>query len=171
MKITAALVWISLCLASGFSLFSIAFAVEDLEAELSAINRQIEQEREALHVLQAEWTYLNRPDRIEDLAQQLLPDLTQPAIEQLVAVEDIPLAPPVPPSSTLPDAGSDVGPDATVEMSSLTSGAEAPAVTAPRRSTLGNPPLGKSPSNRVASKPGQSFAEKVRLSLSQEGQE
>ncbi|WP_425405955.1 cell division protein FtsL [Hwanghaeella sp.] len=129
MKITAALVWVTLCVASGFALFSIAFAVEDLESELAAINSDIEREREALHVLEAEWTYLNRPDRIEDLANQLLPHLAPPTIEQLVAMEDIPYPSEIPPSASLQFPFT--------ETTGLTShGAEAPAVVAPRRSTL-----------------------------------
>jgi len=129
MKITAALVWISLCVASGFALFSIAFAVEDLEEKLASINSEIEREREATHVLVAEWTYLNRPDRIEDLARQLLPLLGPPAIEQMVAMEDIPYPSDIPPSAALPMP--------LTEMTGLTtSGAEAPLVVAPRRSSL-----------------------------------
>lgn len=129
MKITAALVWISLCIASGFTLFSIAFAVEDLESKLATINRDIERERESLHVLEAEWTYLNRPDRIEDLARQLLPHLGQPAVAQLVAMEDIPLPSEIPPSASLT-----IPP---VETTGLTThGAEASVVVAPRRSDL-----------------------------------
>lgn len=129
MKVTAAIVWVSLCVASGFALFSIAFAVEDLESELAAINRNIERERESLHVLQAEWTYLNRPDRIEDLASQLLPHLNQPMVEQLVALDDIPLPSAIPPSAALATPP--------VETTGLTTGgAEASGVIAPRRSTL-----------------------------------
>ncbi len=129
MKITAALVWISLCVASGFALFSIAFAVEDLESELAAINSDIERERESLHVLNAEWTYLNRPDRIEDLARQLLPEFAPPGIEQLVAMEEIPYPSEIPPSAALQTPQT--------ETTGLTAtGAEAPTIVAPRRSNL-----------------------------------
>lgn len=129
MKITAALVWVTLCVASGFALFSIAFAVEDLESELAVINSNIEREREAQHVLEAEWTYLNRPDRIEDLARQLLPQLAPPTIEQLVAMEDIPFPSEIPPSAAL-----DVPLTETTGLT--TQGAGSPAVIAPRRSNL-----------------------------------
>ena len=118
MKITAALVWITLCVAS-----------EDLESELAVINSNIEREREAQHVLEAEWTYLNRPDRIEDLAQQLLPHLAPPAIDQLVAMEDIPFPSEIPPSAAL-----DIPLTETTGL--MTQGAESPAVFAPRRSGL-----------------------------------
>lgn len=129
MKITAALVWVSLCVASGFALFSIAFAVEDLESKLATINRDIERERESLHVLQAEWTYLNRPDRIEDLARQLLPQLAPPVIEQIVSIDEIPYPSEIPPSAALPKTP--------VETTGLTTGGtDGPAVVAPRRSSL-----------------------------------
>lgn len=91
MRITAILVWTVLCLASGSALFTIAFAVEDLEEELTAINRQIEEEREAVHVLEAEWSYLTRPARIGELGTQLLPELVNASIDQIVSLDDVPL--------------------------------------------------------------------------------
>ena len=90
MKITAILIWTALCVGSGTALFTIAFAVEDLEEELTGINREIEQEREALHVLEAEWSYLTRPERIGALGAQLLPDLSGATVEQIVSLDDLP---------------------------------------------------------------------------------
>lgn len=52
--------------------FAVKYEVQDLEAELGALNRGIEQERQSIHVLLAEWSYLNEPARIRKLARQYL---------------------------------------------------------------------------------------------------
>ncbi len=49
-------------------MFAIKNHVINLEGELSRINTQIKSDQRALHVLNAEWTYLNDPSRIRDLS-------------------------------------------------------------------------------------------------------
>ncbi|HEY1096459.1 MAG TPA: hypothetical protein VGF14_04395 [Alphaproteobacteria bacterium] len=56
---------------TGSSVFVIAQRMHHAETQLFAMNREIKQERENLRVLQAEWTYLNNPDRLEKLATTL----------------------------------------------------------------------------------------------------
>ena len=51
----------------GFGLFRLTYEVQDLEEELARLNRTILEEQEAIHVLEAEWSYLNRPARLEKL--------------------------------------------------------------------------------------------------------
>ena len=51
----------------GFGLFRLTYEVQDLEDELARLNRTILEEQEAIHVLEAEWSYLNRPARLEKL--------------------------------------------------------------------------------------------------------
>lgn len=55
-----------------FFLFHIKFKVMGLRRDLAEIDRQIIQEKEAFHVLKAEWSYLNQPDRIKKLANKYL---------------------------------------------------------------------------------------------------
>ncbi len=83
MKGAAMAVWIGLAGIAGFALFNITFKVEQLEAELNQLNKQILKEQKAVHVLRAEWSYLNRPDRIEALVRRLLPDLGYPNAAQI----------------------------------------------------------------------------------------
>ncbi len=49
--------------------FAIKYDVQDLEAEYEALNRSIERDRQAIHVLKAEWSYLNEPQRLRELAK------------------------------------------------------------------------------------------------------
>ena len=56
----------------GFGLFRLTYEVQDLEEELSRLNRAILAEQEAIHVLAAEWSYLNRPARLVTLNERYL---------------------------------------------------------------------------------------------------
>lgn len=89
MKSFALIVWIGLAGMASFALFNITFKVERLESELSALNKQILKEQKAVHVLRAEWSYLNRPDRIEALARKLLPHLQPPEAYQIVDLDSL----------------------------------------------------------------------------------
>ncbi len=91
MKLTAIVVWAFLFVATGFSLFNIAFQVDELESRLSSLQNEIAKEEETLKVLEAEWAYLNRPDRLSTLQQDLLPHLTLPRLDQIGGFDQIPL--------------------------------------------------------------------------------
>ncbi len=64
--------WLLSATAALLILFQIKQDVQQLEEQLTAANRQILREQESLHVLEAEWSYLNRPERIAQLARQHL---------------------------------------------------------------------------------------------------
>ena len=52
--------------------FQVSNDVQGLEKELKQVKQDILREQESLHVLKAEWSYLTRPARIEDLARRHL---------------------------------------------------------------------------------------------------
>ena len=54
----------------GVGLYQVELGVLAKEAELRQINRQIDTNRDATHVLEAEWSYLNDPTRLADLARR-----------------------------------------------------------------------------------------------------
>ncbi|HEV7260861.1 MAG TPA: hypothetical protein VGN82_23980 [Bosea sp. (in: a-proteobacteria)] len=61
-----------------------------LEAEqLQKIRKKAQRERDAIAVLKAEWQYLNRPDRLQALADRHL-DLQPFSVSQVVRIADIP---------------------------------------------------------------------------------
>lgn len=86
----ATLIWAVLAIAAGFGLFQVSYRVAALEEELNKVNRQIVEERERLHALQADWSYLTNPSRLADLARRHLP-LQPLAAEQMIRIEDLPL--------------------------------------------------------------------------------
>mgnify|MGYP003626328927 CR=1 FL=1 len=102
MKSTAIFIWIGLAGIAGFALFNISFKVEQLESDLNRLNAQVLKEQNAVHVLRAEWSYLNRPENIEHLTRKYLPDLRYPETSQVGGLED--LTDPVPPviAGTIP---------------------------------------------------------------------
>ena len=61
-----------LAAALSLALFSLKYQVQDLEDEFVALNRSIAAERRAMHVLEAEWSYLNDPARLGPLAARHL---------------------------------------------------------------------------------------------------
>lgn len=107
--------WGGLAAAAAIGLFQIKYEVQALEDRLRGLNRQILQDQEAIHVLKAEWSYLNEPGRLAELARRHL-DLAPVAPEQFARLEDLPFPLPVPPSGDegqhapgLADHGGDQG--------------------------------------------------------------
>ena len=70
-------------------LFHIKQEVREMEEELGIAQSNILRHQEAIHVLRTEWSYLNRPARIAELAERYL-DIQQLAARQFVGFEDIP---------------------------------------------------------------------------------
>lgn len=58
--------------AVGIGLFFVKHEVKEQEARLSELNREIERSQEAIHVLKAEWSYLNDPSRLRNLSEKFL---------------------------------------------------------------------------------------------------
>lgn len=88
----SAFVWILVLALLGIGLFQVKYNVQSKEAELRAINKQIAANRSAIHVLDAEWSYLNDPTRLADLARRHT-DLTPTQATQLKHFADLPPRP------------------------------------------------------------------------------
>lgn len=65
------------------ALFYLKYEVTSLEEELSALNRTIVRDQEAIHVLRAEWSHLNESERLHELADKYL-DLEPTRPDQIV---------------------------------------------------------------------------------------
>ena len=69
--------------------FAVAEDVERQEAALEKIEREILKEQRALHILKAEWSYLNQPARLGELAARHL-DYGPMTPERLVTFDQLP---------------------------------------------------------------------------------
>jgi len=81
--------WLALPIAAGVGLFEIKFQVQALEEELTGLRRKIVQHQDAIHVLHAEWSYLNAPGRLAELSRRHL-ELAPIAPVQLGRLDDLP---------------------------------------------------------------------------------
>jgi hypothetical protein len=63
-------VWLALLTLIGVGLYQVELGVLAKEAELKQIKQKIDANHDAMHVLDAEWSYLNDPTRLADLARR-----------------------------------------------------------------------------------------------------
>jgi cell division protein FtsL len=69
--------FINVCLMVGLValacvIYQVKYQARGLDGDIRTLNGQIDEERDAIAVLRAEWSLLNRPERIERLAQKHL---------------------------------------------------------------------------------------------------
>ena len=86
------LLWLGLAAFVVFGLFHVKYEVAALEEELGRLNAATLREQNQIHVLEAEWSYLNRPSRLEELAERYL-ELKPLAPEQLTTLSALPKRP------------------------------------------------------------------------------
>ena len=75
-----------LCVA--FWLYQLEYQARVAENEIRGVRRQMQAEFEAIRLLRAEWAYLSRPQRIEDLARKHL-TLAPLKAEQIIGAGDL----------------------------------------------------------------------------------
>jgi cell division protein FtsL len=73
----------------AIGLYVLKNRVHDLEDRLQRLNREIIAEQEAIHILKAEWAYLNQPARLDDLARRHL-GLVPENAKQVIDLADLP---------------------------------------------------------------------------------
>ncbi len=94
--------WLAAVTLGAIGLFYVSHQVEQLEDQLAREDRAILRHQEAIHVLQAEWSYLNRPERIADLARRHLA-LSPLSADRVIGIQDLPQRPE--PGDDLSDPG------------------------------------------------------------------
>jgi hypothetical protein len=83
------LVWLVLASCIGWAVYQLKYEVQRLEARLAVVNRQILVDQEAIQILKAEWSYLNQPAHLAELAQRFLA-LEPVQIRQMAGVSALP---------------------------------------------------------------------------------
>ena len=81
-----------LTVAVSYGIYEIKYDVIELEQELGRLNQELIAEREAVKVLKAEWSYLNRPERLERLAARYL-ELGPAPVRGLASLDELPRRP------------------------------------------------------------------------------
>jgi cell division protein FtsL len=69
-------------------IYQVKYEARGLDRQIAAIGKEIETERDAVAVLRAEWSLLNRPERIERLAKKHL-KLEASTPRQLVSLDAV----------------------------------------------------------------------------------
>jgi len=85
--------FVNICLVLGlvalaYVIYQVKYEARALDERIVVVRKEIEEERDALAVARAEWSLLNRPERIERLAEKYL-NLTPAQPKQLVILDEV----------------------------------------------------------------------------------
>jgi len=84
------ILWALCVVLVSYALFQMKYEVMRQETRLAALDKQITESREAVRVLNAEWSYLNQPSRLDELRKRYL-TLVPIGTAQLGSIAAIPL--------------------------------------------------------------------------------
>lgn len=91
MRHGATILWAVLATVAGTGLFLLKYQVQAEEQRLGHLRKEIVQTEEEIHVLKAEWSYLNEPTRLRDLAERNL-GMHPLKVSQITSIDSIPMA-------------------------------------------------------------------------------
>lgn len=80
---------LTLAILVGIGLFRVKYEVIALEANHMRIKHEIKENKEAIHVLKAEFAHLTEPKRLQALCQKYLPELKSVRSTQLMTLHDM----------------------------------------------------------------------------------
>lgn len=75
----------------GVGMFVLKNQVQALEGELNRINASIQEDVKSIHVLKAEWSHLNSPQRLRNLASKHI-YLNPARAEQIINYSELPFS-------------------------------------------------------------------------------
>ena len=67
LRITA-LIYMACFAALSMGVYMIKYSVQNIQREVVTLKADLDHEKESVHLLKAEWAYLNRPERLQQLA-------------------------------------------------------------------------------------------------------
>ena len=62
-------VWMAVVALSAFGLYLVKYSVQEVQRDVAKLEAKLAKEKETVHLLEAEWAYLNRPERLRKLAE------------------------------------------------------------------------------------------------------
>jgi cell division protein FtsL len=80
-------------LTAGFVLYTLEHQTRQAERDIAKLNASIKDEQEAIKLLEAEWSNLTRPERLQKLAEE---HLQMKPVSQLQLIEESELAARIP---------------------------------------------------------------------------
>lgn len=85
--------FVNICLVLGlvalaYVIYQVKYETRSLDERIAVLTKEIEHERDALAMARAEWSLLNRPERIERLAEKYL-RLSPARPQQLVVLDEV----------------------------------------------------------------------------------
>jgi cell division protein FtsL len=89
MRRFAPLIWMMVIVVSAFLLYRVKYEVRYIKSEIAKTTQQLEEQRQVYHVTAAEWAYLNRPERLQALADKYLSSSAL-TVNQVAEIEAIP---------------------------------------------------------------------------------
>lgn len=76
---------------AALGLYLVKYWVQDVQQDVSTVELALNKEKESLHLLNAEWAYLNRPERLKALSEKYL-NLTPLKSTQFISFNALPEA-------------------------------------------------------------------------------
>lgn len=87
------ILWIAAVALAGFAMFRVKYEVMQQEQLLARLDHRIAEGHEAIRVLNAEWSYLTQPARLDLLAKRYL-DLAPIRTQQILSsIDQLPMRP------------------------------------------------------------------------------
>ena len=134
---------------AGALLFWTSQNVQEQESQMQALQMAIAKEKQSIRVLNAEWDYLNRPERLESLAAKHM-GLGVPLVDQVgMGAKDLPM-----PFSLIPPVKPDFSDRLTEPLPAVYSPEASPPSASPKKPT---PP--QAPSEPTSSRSFQTLLE------------
>lgn len=96
MRRSVTLAALALLAATASGLYLVEHKVQGLERRLDRVNADLLASQKAIQVLKAEWSYLNQPDRLQDLAARYADRLQLAPLDPAQVVQDLSDLPPRP---------------------------------------------------------------------------
>lgn len=81
--------WIVMFVCAASALYGVKYRVQEMDSEIATLRAQIQTEKQAIHVLSAEWAFLTRPERVRRLAEKHL-DMAPMSAVQMADMADVP---------------------------------------------------------------------------------